>query len=202
MLRIFCVLVCALSVTGCASTSLGIGGTPDYTVTGFSTPSTGSLASIPVSLGNETNDRIFISGIGGAAYVTGTTDEGARAFAGIIPGTDAGATVTSGTIVYDTNYEIISIEDIFVSGGFLTGQQDKRTGSMTLTADFNANTLRGSDSVLQVNGTILNSDINGFVRYSGINGPLDGVIGADAAVGAFHGNNDRIVFSGGFIGTN
>lgn len=194
-----------ISLAACSSSSGGGGGgsaPPDYTNSGFIRPTSGASAQIPVSLGNEQNGNIYNPLFGGAAYVTGTDGAGAKAYAGIIPGTNPGAPVTNGTVRYNTKYQVAAIENISVSGGFLRGVNTRDSGSLTLVANFNGNTLTGTDGTFAVDGRMSGQNLSGRVSYGGVNGSLTGLIGDDAVVGAFNGNNSTMVYSGGFIGTN
>ncbi len=180
-------------VSGCVTSG-------DPTTSAFRTPdSRSSRASIPVALANETNDRIYNSSYGGAAFTVGTNDEGAKAYAGVMPGSNGGARVTTGTATYSGSYEVTMIEDINVSNNFLTGRVAEDDGAITLRADFDARTLRGRSGNLSVDGRISGSDLSGDVTYRGVRGDLDGVIGDEAAVGAFHGSSSDLVYGGGFI---
>lgn len=188
-------LACVM-VQGCVST------VSDATRSGFRTPSgTNSTAYIPVALANEVNNRIYDSSLGGAAYVVGTDGDGAAAYAGVMPGSDVGNAIPSGTANYVADYEVVMIEDINVSGTFLTGNTNYDAGSITLTADFDNQTLSGQSGQLRVNGNISGGNLTGGVTYRGTSGRLTGLVGDQGTVGAFHGNSDELVYGGGFVGS-
>ncbi|WP_438956422.1 hypothetical protein [Cognatiyoonia sp.] len=41
--------------------------------------------------------------------------------------------------------------------------------------------------------------MKGDVTYRGVDGDLNGLVGSDKAVGAFHGNNADLIDAGGFL---
>lgn len=183
-----------------------MGGTDDFTSSSFRTPNGNSaFAQIPVSLNNERNGQVYNSSYGGAAFAVGTASDGsgAKAYAGLMPGSAGGAAVSSGTVTYSGSYEVVMIRNINIneSSGFLSGLVDSASGSINLDANFNAGTLRGSGGNLTVDGNINGTGLSGDVTYRGVDGNLRGVIGDQAAVGAFHGNSDGLVYGGGFIVT-
>lgn len=191
------VLFCgAMLVSGC------MGGDSDYTTSAFLAPtSAGAAGQIPVALSNEVNENLYRAGYGGAAMVTGTTGKGAVAYAGLLPGSDGGAQVPNGSVTYTGDYEVISIKSISVSGNLLRGRNDYEFGNVTLVGDFDNGTLKGRSGTFVVDGKINGTTLSGNVRYDSTDGALAGVIGQDAAVGAFHGNGDTTVFAGGFVAT-
>ena len=91
------------------------------------------------------------------------------------------------------------IENINLSGDIITGRAGRESGVINLTADFDAGTLTGSTGGLEVNGRMTGSDLGGGVSYRGVRGGLDGLVGSDQAIGAFHGNNADLIYSGGFL---
>lgn len=93
------------------------------------------------------------------------------------------------------------IEDINLSGDIITGRTGRQSGVINLTADLDAGTLTGSTKGLEVNGRMSGSDLAGGVSYRGVGvgGGLDGLVGSDQAIGAFHGNDADLIYSGGFL---
>lgn len=136
----------------------------------------------------------------GYAYRTGNRPSGGFiGEAGIIPGTAVAAAPTSGIVVYSGTFELARITGINLSGNTLYGFSSYDGGALTLTGDFDTNTLSGSSGLLTVNGTIASGTLDGTVTYNGLTGPLDGVIGSDRAVGVFHGDSSSQIFAGGFM---
>jgi hypothetical protein len=78
------------------------------------------------------------------------------------------------------------------------GEALQNSGRIQLRADFASRTLEGSSGPLNVQGTFNNSTLQGRVFYNENEGTLTGLIGGDKAIGAFHGFNGNIAFSGGF----
>ena len=77
----------------------------------------------------------------------------------------------------------------------------RQSGTLTLVADFDRNTLSGTsdNSLLRVNGTFEGKALGGSVVYRGMSGELSGRVGANQAVGAFHGKTDTSIMAGGFM---
>lgn len=193
----------ALALSACTLSQDGA------TNSGFRTPnSSGMITGGVDSDGQQTRRTFRDSAGGGFAYAGGTNDDGLAAYAGIIPGTTGGAQVASGSASYDATFNLyevtgINLTETGIGEGFVTGRPNTVTGSITLTANFDSNRLTGTSTggSLNVDGRIGGTDLSGDVTYRGVGGTLDGVIGADRTVGAFHGNNADVIFAGGFIGT-
>lgn len=186
------------ALSACSSDGLYFTG---VTESGFKTPTSGPDAEIPVDLENEQNGNVYNSMFGGAAFVSGTNSSGARAYAGIIPDSNPGAVVTSGKVNYDTQYSVVGVEN--VSSGNLVGDNFAGNGTLTVVADFNAQTFNGANATetFAVEGVISGQDMTGTVTYKGLPGVVEGLVGEDAIIGAFHGSTLGTVFSGGFLGT-
>lgn len=171
----------------------------DWTASNFRTA---TASGISVSLSNENSGSV--SGAAGTAFFVAGTDNGARAFAGLSPELTPGATLPGGSVLsYSGRYGVVGLENINVTEtglneGFLTGRPIDVRGDITLTANVDNGTLRGNAGDLRVSGTLDGRDIGGSVTYKGLRGALDGKIGLRGGVGAFHGNNDDMLFSGGF----
>ena len=166
---------------------------------------------IDIGLQNNVNSRVArtspFSGSGYAIQTGGIPNEGLFAVAGLLPNTTVSPTPISGTASYTGSYNLIEINDIGISGGVIRGTPELRSEPLTLIANFENDILvddGGSD--LAVNGTVNGSDIGGTVTYNGVQGNLDGLIGGNRAIGAFHGEgnvgpgtNDDYMYAGGFI---
>ncbi len=151
-------------------------------------------------LNNQRSGGDVASGGDGYAYRVGARDgTGLIGQSGIIPGTSVAAAPPSGSYSYSGTYELAKITSINISGDSIYGFTSYDSGSLTLSADFDGNTLSGRSGDLAVNGTISNGDLSGGVTYDGVSGALDGMIGSDRSVGVFHGNNADTIFAGGFI---
>lgn len=173
---------------------------PDYVNSGFATPN--SSGGFSEGLSNPRSGTDSDASGNGYAYQVGFDGgDGFRAVAGVLPGTTVGGAVTSGTVTYTGDYELVRVTGINVSGGLISGTPSFDSGTISLEADFGSGTLTGGDGSLTVDGTINGRDLGGSVAYNGLGGRLDGEIGSARAVGVFHGNNDSTVYSGGFLVT-
>lgn len=174
---------------------------PDYTESEFVIPSAsgtyvGELDIIDSTVMTDGAGNGFSYAIGFYPAVGDTTS--IKAIAGLLPGTSVTEVPTSGTASYHGVYGVAFVTDISVSSSILSGYAGEETGSITLNADFSAGTLKGSAGGLTVNGEFSGTDLNGTVEFNGLTGELDGLIGGDATIGVFHGNDDDDVFAGGF----
>jgi len=160
----------------------------------------GPNGSVIADPANERNGRLYDATIGGAAYVTGTTDSGAQAASGIMDNPTVGATGSGANVRYDTRYQVIEIENVSVTGNLLRGNQNDFSGGTTLTANFDAGTVTGGNNDFAVDGVIQDQAVSGTVTSRGRTGEMAAVIGQDAVVGAFHGTGTDSVFAGGFLG--
>ena len=178
------------------------------TNSGFRTPNASGIITGGVDNDGQAIRRSFSDGAGGGfAFAGGTNDDGLAAFAGIIPATTGGAALT-GDATFSatfTAYQItgINLSDFGNGEGFISGQPDIVSDAIQLTADFANGRLTGTSNggELSVNGSFAGTDLGGSVTYLSVGGELDGVIGADRTVGAFHGNDEDTIFAGGFVGT-
>ena len=209
--RIYGALFGAISLlSACDAAGTKIPTQDELTTTGFVLPS--STGVINIGLQNNVNSRVAQtspgSGIGYAFQTGAIPDEGLFAVAGLLPN----STVTArpaGTASYTGTYNLIAVDNIDYSGGFITGDQTLENGNLTLLANFASNTVfsaPGSD--LAVTGVVNGNDITGSVAYNGVAGNLDGLIGGNRAIGAFHGEgnvgpgtDDDYMYAGGFIAT-
>ena len=123
--------------------------------------------------------------------------------AGLLPQTDVTAPQDSGTVTYSGRYDLYTVTDFEVSGEEAFFDSERTRGDMTLTADFDANTLTGASQFggLTVNGTLDGADLTGTTTYRGVTGTLKGLIGGDAAYGAFAGADASLLYAGGFRAT-
>ncbi len=179
----------------------------EATNSGFLTPNASGVITGGVDNDGQQVRRTVADSTGnGFAFAGGTNEDGLAAYSGVIPDSTGGAVVTEGSATYATDYTLYRVTDIVLdeSGfgeGFISGTPAVVTGNITLTADFDGATLTGTSEFLTVNGQINGSNLSGGVTYRDVDGELDGVIGADRTVGAFHGNDKDLIYAGGFIGT-
>ena len=156
-------------------------------------------AGVEVTLNNERKSDLPGS-IGRVYYVTGTDSAGAAAFAGTVL-SDAPGPMPGVQAYYTTNWELVGIRNIRMSGNLLIGDKFVDGGSMILTFDQSTGSLTGSNAgtsgTLSVAGTAAAGDIGGSVSYAGVTGSLDGDIGVNGLLGAYHGNSDALVYGGG-----
>ncbi|MAM61026.1 hypothetical protein [Maritimibacter sp. UBA3975] len=139
--------------------------------------------------------------VGGAAYFTAMNGAYAVSYGGIINGSNVGDVVPTGQAVYLADYEVEVVSGIEIAYDTLQGVSGTDSGNITLTADFDAATLTGEDGSLRVDGEISGKNVTGSVVYAGVDGDLEGLVGASGTVGAFHGNDARTIYAGGFAAT-
>ena len=183
----------------------------ELTRTGFvEVPEINKNGLINIGLENDIVTRAYRASpgnFGGYAFQTGGIDgEGLFAVAGLFPGTSV-TRPPSGTASYFGEYNLIAIDNIAIRNGEINGDRTLHTGDLVLLADFDNNAIfsaPGSD--LAVNGAIDVTGINGTVRFNGVTGSLDGLVGGNQAIGAFHGEgnvgpgtDDDYMYAGGFI---
>lgn len=183
----------------------------ELTTTGFvRVPNISNSGVINIGLENDITTRVVPTSPGsfsGYAIQTGAIpNEGLFAVAGLLPNSTV-TTPPSGTASYSGAYSLIEINNINIAGGEIRGTPALRSEPLTLIANFANNKLvDDGGSNLQVNGTVNGTDIGGTVRYNGVQGNLDGLIGGNRAIGAFHGEgnvgpgtSDDYMYAGGFI---
>ncbi len=192
-----------LTISACTIT------TGDATESRFATPTaSGNFSGFEAGQSNGGSDA---DGAGnGYAYRAGaasSSNTGFLAVAGMLPGTDVGAEVTTGgSVDYSGTYEYAGVTNIQRNNNVIgdvvaTGTAITGGGATTLRADFGAGTLRDVSGGLEVNGTISGADIGGTARVNGTatTTTLDGLIGTNLGVGVFHGSTSSEVISGGFL---
>lgn len=72
-------------------------------------------------------------------------------------------------------------------------------GRLSLFADFEFKTLRGSSDDLIIDATFAGKDLTGNAFFKERQAALAGQIGSDNAIGVFHGSDDASAFVGGFV---
>ena len=154
---------------------------------------------VNVSLLNRVDGNIFDANYGGVAYVIGVDLEQYEAWAGVMPNSTVGAEMDNGSATYTGQYSLAKVSGVDLVNDTPTGNAGADFGNITLTADFDRQTIIGSDGDLEIDGRIDGTALSGDVEYEGIDGELQGVIGADAAIGAFHGHDSDTVYAGGFV---
>lgn len=187
-------LIGLTGIAGCANTESGFA-----TVTGSEI----NIALFDEANGNVSNDSGLV------AFVTGTSFYGDtyKALSGIRSDYDVGTDVGTGEAVYVADYAYYVIDDIQLRDGYAQGTGVEERGQITITADFDDRTISGTDSALVVGGNIYGGLIEGVVtaiysdpEVSGqINGDLQGYIGDEGIIAAFHGNDPDTVMAGGLV---
>jgi hypothetical protein len=161
--------------------------------------------------GTLSNDGTFIGGgipvvsggftdtsTSGFAYQVERTGTNFSAVAAIVPGSTASPLPGLGIATLTGIYQGVEIGKSDPIMGREFGEALQNSGRIQLRADFASRTLEGSSGPLNVQGTFNNSTLQGRVFYNENEGTLTGLIGGDKAIGAFHGFNGNIAFSGGF----
>ena len=202
----FALTAAALTLIAC--------GAADQTASGFKTPDAeGELSgniSPQVRFGN---DFSAVTGNGYAYQAGAIKDAGFQAYAGLVPGAVVEAPTNATTATMTGRFEVAFVDAILTGSETATGQGSIDSGAITLTADFAQGTLTGggtgidggfenfflNENLLTIDGAISGTTLSGTATYNGVSGPLQGLVGADEAIGAFHGNSDGQVHAGGFI---
>jgi hypothetical protein len=139
----------------------------------------------------------------GYAFVTGLfpDDPGAAGFAGITDTTDLGTQPTTDSATMTGTYRLTQLDGLALNANDRPTATSTRSESdqITLTADFEAATLTGTQGDLSIDGTMDAGVLSGTVTFDGLEGTLRGAIGATDAVGAFDGADDDTVYAGGFF---
>ena len=187
-------LVAATALSACSSEAIRDANTDSA----FRTPSaSGSFGS---ALDNQRSGVETNADGDGFAYRTGGEDgEGFIAEAGILPGSDVIQGPPSGNVFYSGTWELARITGINISGDEIYGFSATDGGAIILEADFGDNTLTGASGDLSIDGRISGGQLDGTVTYLGVDGALDGLVGSDTAVGAFHGDSGSTIYAGGFV---
>jgi hypothetical protein len=211
--KILSVLCGAMALlAGCGAAVDGALTQDELTTTGFvRAPNISNSGVIDIGLENDVTTRVAQTSPGsgsGYAFQTGAIpNEGLFAVAGLLPNTTVTAVPTSGFASYSGSYNLVQVSNINISGGEIQGTPELLTEPLTLIANFaNDKLVDDGGSDLQVNGTVNGTDIGGTVTFNGVQGNLDGLIGGNRAIGAFHGEgnvgpgtDDDYMYAGGFI---
>lgn len=190
------------AVLGTLAALSGCGSSGGFIDSGFQTPAgLGSGVFIAHDYDSHSGANLYDAALGaGVAYVVGSDSSGAHGRAGVMPGSDVGADLTSGVARFDTTYALREASALFVRDDTLRGFIGADSGSLTLTADLARGTIRGTDGALEVDARVTGGTMTGTVDYLGDDGVLRGLVGADGVVGAFHGTSETSVFAGGLLG--
>lgn len=141
----------------------------------------------------------------GYSYVLGNYSDalGAGAFSGLTEATDLGAVPTIGIATLTGDYSVARLDGLALNDAdeLAWTSESKLTEEITLTADFDAETLTGAQNDIAINGTFNSGALAGTVTYFGLDGTLSGEIGTTQAVGSFSGGDANTVFAGGFFVT-
>jgi hypothetical protein len=154
---------------------------------------------VPVPQPNGTLETTSTGGIvrltegGGYRYDLTILEKTIEAKADVLPGLSITNPPATGSASMVGNFNLRVIPDIGAPA-----PQDI-TGDITLTADFDAQTLTGSGDGLGVQGTFGGTDLGGTVSYATITGDLSGSVAADKAIGVFEGQGGKIIYAGGFF---
>lgn len=205
--------VCVGLLSGCDATSL-------LAKTSFARPT--NSGNITMDLGSSAKQYRNVDEDGdGYAFKVGATNKDLVAVSGVIPGSDPGPEVKEGNATYYGTYVLGGYSDVEIKGTKFKPKPMADAGTIVLKADFDKQTIKGigtalsaedakavfdddvktdllQGATLKVDGKIGGAEISGKVVYNGVGGTLEGVVGEDQAIGAFHGKGQGTVFAGGF----
>ena len=186
-------LVMPMALAGCLQDLY-----PDQTDSGFA--DIDSSGSVMETLDQQSFAWLIDADGDGFGYSSGTEPGGGlRALSGFTKASDIDLRPVTSVGSYTGRYELIEVYDIEVSFGYVSGSQRRVTDEIVLDADFAAGTLTGRSGQLSVSGRAIGSQLTGSVTYRGVSGDLQGNLGDDKAIGAFHGNDDDLIYAGGFL---
>ncbi|MCV6594780.1 MAG: hypothetical protein OIF48_17655 [Silicimonas sp.] len=202
-------LLCG-GLAACSSSTAPGGGAGSPTATSSFTTLSGGSAAAGMAPASVTEDNVSLLGNTVAFAVGEHATTGDYVAASGIELLNVGTPLTSGAATYAADFGIALLEGVDGS----SPQAIQGSGTIGLSADFDAGTLTGTyigpDSNLSVNGTLSGGTIDGSVDYAyedslanpqTITGTLDGSIGFNGVVGAFHGHDADTVMAGGFVGS-
>lgn len=174
------------------------------TISGFSTPSRIGAIGAGIESGfNKTSGQRTNAQGDGFAYASGPLEDGGiGAYAGILPQTRVGAAPSRGSATLDGAYTLTKVSNISVTGGFITGSSSTVGGDITLRANFDNGTLRGTsdNGRLRVQGELEGTNgLDGKVIYDGVRGNLTGRANDREVIAAFNGNDENLIYAGGII---
>lgn len=192
-------VISKLSILGAAIALSGCQTIQDRaTISGFTSPTASGV--IDGDLSNRVTGREIDADGDGFAYATGSiSGEGLAAKAGLVAGTDVSTPPITGTATFSGVYELRRITGIFISSDSISGFPASETGQIALDANFADGSLTGTSGSLTVDGTMNGETLSGSVTYRGVEGPLRGLVGSDKTIGAFHGNDESLIYAGGFL---
>lgn len=109
-----------------------------------------------------------------------------------------------GTTAMSGTYQLATLTDPVTNGGGLTATPGQQSGNITLTVDFDANTIAGSDNGLVLNGTFdADGQLAGTSSFDGMTGGIAGIVSNNTAIAIFArdatSTDTRGVFAGGLI---
>lgn len=206
MKHILTLSVAALALAGCAN--------PELATSGFVLPANKAGNTVVGGLTNTRENDFTLTRknaddedivIAGYAYGIGRTETDTgldiyRGQAGIFIETVVIAPPAAGIAEWTGTYGGIHVYDISSNNDHVVGSEVSFGQHIVLTADFGAGTLSGSTSDLTIAGTFDDKHLGGTVTHDGLVADLDGMIGADIVVGAFHGTDADELVVGGFAG--
>lgn len=193
-------LVCGLALAGCSGSSSETTFERDSSIASELSTNSRVVAlnadgTLPANGINRRNSLsvLSITENGGFAYQLGRVD-GQNQFlgvAGIAPETVVGSAPTAASATYRGQSSL----------GYANRTEfgPPVTGTISLNADFNTRLLTGQSGGLTIDGTIDGQTLGGTASYRGVDASLTGRIGSARAVGAFAGDTDDAVLTGGFI---
>ena len=148
-----------------------------------------------------------LDGNGFAAQTGSRNGEGLYAVAGTFQNEPVFAPV-SGQVNYSGTYHILVIDDITLSGGYISAPDvTEERGAIELQAEFSTDTLQSvGNGPLVVNANLSGTQITGDVTFHGVPGSINGFASGNQAVAAVYGegnvgpgNADDYMYAGEFI---
>lgn len=172
-----------------------------------------SGADVNVSLDNERRGSVSDPSVGTAAYVLGFNPAGTQlqGYVGVSPHARVGLPLVTGAIAtYNAAFEVAVVRDIRQDGAQVRGNLIDADGTIQLTANLRTGRLTGAvPGIMSVDGAISGNDLDGSVLITypagelsdgELNTDLEGFVGGNGVVGAFHGTDENTLGVGVFVG--
>lgn len=165
--------------------------------TSFLTPNV--LGDFSVELENDFQSTVIDSAGNGYAYQFGEVDGVLTGNAGIVPGTSVTPTPAMGSAAMTGQYQVQALSQAVTGTNGIEASSFSQTSLITLTADFDGQTLSGDTANFEVNGTFTGEGLlAGNVTFNGQSASLSGLVGGEQAIGVFQGETDSGILVGGF----
>lgn len=132
--------------------------------------------------------------------MVGIEDKSIAGYSGINENVDVGAPLNA-SARFSGEFALAKVSSVNRSSSSISGLVSGDTGVIDLNANFATGKLWGNNIFkdFKVNGDISGKDLGGSIKYQDVKADLDGQIGQDGVVAAFHGTSETKVVVGGLV---